>query len=136
MSLEPGSILFTQHDNDTYPLWMLQDVKNIRTDVTVINFDMLLVKSYREDVFKKYRIEPIDQEFEESNPINLEAILNHIIVHYQKTRPFYLGLSVTADERIEDKGIGATWTSPLHQILEYTRAKGHCRLWYDLFSNT
>ena len=51
MSLEPNSILLTEHDNDTYPIWMLQDVKGIRPDVSVINFDMLLVKSYRDMVF-------------------------------------------------------------------------------------
>ncbi|MBN2031049.1 hypothetical protein JW824_12500 [bacterium] len=94
-SLEPQSILFTQHDNDTYPLWMLQDVKNIRTDVTVINFDMLLIKSYREKVFDKYQIGHLDRLFEESNPVNLESILNHIIAHYENSRPFFIGLSVT-----------------------------------------
>ncbi|MCJ7812872.1 hypothetical protein MUP95_06095 [bacterium] len=94
-SLEPEAILFTQHDNDTYPLWMLQDVKNIRTDVTVINFDMLLVKSYRKKVFERYQIKPLDRLFEESNPVNLESVLNHIIANYQNTRPFYIGLSVT-----------------------------------------
>ncbi len=95
VSLEPESILFTQHDNDTYPLWMLQDVKNIRTDVTVINFDMLLVKSYREKAFDKFQIDPLDQQFEESNSVNLKSILNHIITHYRNSRPFYIGLSVT-----------------------------------------
>ena len=34
MSTEEGAILFTSGDNDTYPAWMLQQAKRIRTDVT------------------------------------------------------------------------------------------------------
>ncbi len=97
MSLEPNSILFTQHDNDTYPLWMLQDVKNIRTDVTVLNFDMLLVKSYRDKVFEKFNIVELEDEFYESNPYNLEAVLTHILGNYKGERPIYIGLTATLE---------------------------------------
>jgi hypothetical protein len=36
-STEKNSILFSNGDNDTYPIWILQEVKDIRNDVTLLN---------------------------------------------------------------------------------------------------
>lgn len=96
MTTQPNGVIITFGDNDSFPIWMLQDALGIRQDVTVLNTSLLCIPNYRAKLFNKLNIPDFNKPFpngsEGATSENTDKVFNHILKNKPKDLSLYIGL--------------------------------------------
>jgi tetratricopeptide (TPR) repeat protein len=115
VSLAKDAIIFTNGDNDTFPLWYIQEVEEFRKDVRVVNLSLLntdwYIKQLR-DLEPKVPITFRDDQIALLRPIRhpdnsvwlvKDIMVNHILNNNAWKRPAYLAVTVPDQMGLTDR---------------------------------
>src|SRR4029079_7592356 len=77
-TLKPNSFMFTNGDNDTFPLWYMQQVENFRRDVRVVNLSLLNTDWYIRQLRDEEPKVPIQLDDATVNMLGLGAVRDSV----------------------------------------------------------
>jgi len=115
-SLAPNAIVFTNGDNDTFPLWYIQEVEQVRKDCRVVNLSLLnsswYIKQMR-DIQPKVPIRLSDEQIDSLDPKIYARDMRFkqagIDIIYPKNTPFYV-----KDRMVLHILVANNWKKPLY----------------------
>jgi len=112
-SCEQDAILFTNGDNDTFPLWYLQDVEGIRTDIRIVNLSLVNTPWYIKQLkneqphgAKKVPISTSDAQIDRMQPFQYDPRIIELPVPKELVQQYTAeGTAKSLDTSITNSGV-------------------------------
>ncbi|MCC6241565.1 MAG: DUF2723 domain-containing protein [Gemmatimonadaceae bacterium] len=97
-SVPPNAVLYVAGDNDAFPLWYLQQVESMRSDVLVVTVPLLGAPWYRHELARRHRLLP-------SSSVGSWPGMNQVLAQTagaarRSFRPIRVSVALTSAERI------------------------------------
>lgn len=144
-SLAPNAIVFTNGDNDTFPLWYAQEVEGVRTDVRIVCLSLLNTDWYIKQLKNQWSHEsaPLpfsytDQQIDQITsridrwepktitiPVNKEALR----VAFSEDQKYKEAIGVRADTSLQILKTGVDFEIPVEELDDELRWRVEGRLY-------